>query len=410
MKKGGKIFYGWWIVVASFLSMTFLFTPIVNLLSLFTDPVSVDLGVTRSEFTLYYTVVTVAAMIMSPIAGRLMNKMDIRVYLTIFTALGAISYFGFSFSTNIYVFYIFSVIQGISLIAGAIIPASVLITNWFNDKRGLALGIALAGSGFGGIILSPVVESLLSSLGWRTTYLVLGVIILVTILPFTIFVIRFRPEDIGLTPLGEKLTTENIKKDPSGLTQKEALKTSSFWILSLAIVITGIVVNTMLINLTPYLTDIGATTKRAAFLLSFGSFMVLVGKLVVGRVFDKIPLIPTIIILSVANVLSFVALLGAQALIPGILYATFTGFGATALTIAPSYVTPKIFGEKDFSGIFGVVSIFSSLGTAISPVFSGIMYGINHSYVTILYTLMVLAIVSLLLYVLAIKLKPSFEE
>lgn len=366
MAKKGKIFYGWWIVLACFMSMTFFFTPIINLVSLFTDPVSTDLGINRAQFNYYFTFVTLAAMITSPFAGKLMRKFDIRVYLTFFTVLGGLSYFGFSFSNNIIVFYIFGVLQGIALIAGSIIPASVLITNWFIEKRGLSLGIALAGSGFGGILLSPVVNWLISAYGWRTTYFILGVIILVTVLPFTIFVIRFKPSDIGLAPLGEAPV-----KDPSqarelkGMLQKDAMKTPSFWLLALAIVVTGIVVNTMIINLTPYLTDIGATTERAALLLSVGSAMVLVGKLIVGRLFDKLNLFVALIFLSICNVLSFVSLLGASALIPGLLYATFTGFGATALTIAPSYVTAKLFGEKDFSSIFGVV--FSLFFTRYCP-------------------------------------------
>ncbi|WP_217587445.1 MFS transporter [Lentibacillus saliphilus] len=409
MAQNKKFFYGWWIVIACFVSMTTLFTPIVNLISLFTDPVSQDLGVTRAEFNLYFTIVTVASMIASPFAGRLMKKFDIRLYLTFFTILGAASYVGFSFSTNIIMFYVFAALQGIALIAGSIIPASVLITNWFNEKRGLSLGIALSGSGFGGIFLSPIVNSLLTQFGWRTTYLIIAGIILVTILPFTIFVVRFRPADMGLTPLGEAPVKDPKEaKELKGLTQSQALKTPSFWLMALAIIVTGIVANTMIINLTPYLTDIGATTQRAAFLLAFGSATVLVGKLVVGRLFDKVNLVTALVILSVCNVLSFVSLLGADKLIPGLLYATFTGFGATALTIAPSYVTAKIFGEKDFSSIFGVVSIFSSLGTALAAVVSGILYSINNSYTLVLYTLMVLAAVSFILYTLAVKTKPKY--
>ncbi|CQR45904.1 putative MFS-type transporter YhjX [Paraliobacillus sp. PM-2] len=409
MAKNKKIFYGWWIVVACFISMTTLFTPIVNLISLFTDPVSQDLGISRSQFNLYFTIVTFSAMIASPFAGRLMKKFDIRVYLTFFTILAAISYIGFSFSTNIIMFYFFSILQGIALIAGSIIPASVLITNWFNEKRGLSLGIALSGSGFGGIILSPVINTLITQLGWRTTYLIIAGIILITILPFTIFVVRFRPADLGLAPLGETTVKDPKEaKELKGLMQGQAIKTPSFWLLALAIIITGIVANTMIINLTPYLTDIGATTQRAAFLLAFGSATVLIGKLVVGRLFDKVNLVTALIILSVCNILSFVSLLGADKLIPGLLYATFTGVGATALTIAPSYVTAKIFGEKDFSSIFGVVSIFSSLGTALAAVVSGVLYSINNSYILVLYTLMVLAAVSFILYALAVKTKPKY--
>lgn len=409
MAKNNKIFYGWWIVLTAFMSMTFLFTPIVNLISFFTDPVTQELGIERSQFTLYFTIVTLVGLLAAPLAGKVLKKVNIRVYMTVCTLLGALSFIGFSFASNIYIFYALAVLQGISLIAGSIVPSSVLITNWFNEKRGLALGIALSGSGFGGIILSPIVNSLISSYGWRTTYLIIGIIIVVTIAPLTAFVVRFKPSDIGLTPLGQAPSKD---KDQvlTGMNQKDVLRTASFWILCAAIVVTGIVANTMIINLAPFLTDIGATTQRAAFLLSLGSAMVIVGKLLVGRMFDKMGLSLMIFFLGICNLLSFVFLRNADAQIPGILYAIFTGFGATALTIAPSYITAHLFGEKDFSSIFGTVSMFSSLGTALSAVFGGVIYGINNSYGLVLTVLIALSVVSCGLYYLAAKTKPKFDS
>ncbi|WP_042350696.1 MFS transporter [Bacillus massiliigorillae] len=407
MAKDRKIFYGWWIVLTAFMSMTFLFTPIVNLISFFTDPVSQELGVSRSQFTLYFTIVTLVGMVAGPFGGKMLKKIDVRVHMTVCTILGALSFIGFSFATNIYVFYALAIIQGIALVAGSVVPSSVLITNWFNEKRGLALGIALSGSGFGGIILSPVINSVLSAFGWRTTYLIIGIVIIVTIVPLTAFVIRFHPSDKGLTPLGDAPVVNAKKPVLAGMNQKDVLKTPSFWVLCLAIVVTGIVVNTMIINLAPFLTDIGATTQRAAFLLSLGSAMVIIGKLLVGRMFDKLGVSIMILILGVGNILSFIFLKNADAAIPGFLYATFTGLGATALTIAPSYLTAYLFGEKDFSSIFGTVSLFSSGGTALAPIFGGVVYGINHSYGLVLNVLVVLSVVSFSLYLLAVKMKPK---
>ncbi|WP_019244294.1 MULTISPECIES: MFS transporter [Bacillus] len=409
MAKNSKIFYGWWIVLTAFMSMTFLFAPVVNLISFFTDPVSKDLGIERSQFSYYFTIVTLVGMVVAPIAGNLLKRVNIRVFMTVCTILGAGSYIGFSFATNIWVIYALSVLQGIALLAGCIVPSSVLIANWFNEKRGLALGIALSGSGVGGIILTPIVSYLIESFGWRTTYLIIGFVILITVVPLTLFVVRFRPSDIGLTPLGES-PTQNKERVLTGVSQKDAIKTLSFWILCLAIIVTGIVANTMIINLAPFLTDIGAPVSKAAFLMSLGSAMVIVGKLVVGKLFDNLKIDIMIIALGVCNILSFVFLKNADAMLSGILYATFTGFGATALTIAPSYITPYIFGEKDFGPIFGIVSTFSSLGTALSAVFGGIVYGINHSYFLVLNVLIVLSVVSFCLYFLAVRLKPKYAE
>lgn len=405
-----KIFFGWWIVIASFMIMTFLYTPIVNLVSLYTKPVTEELGIGRTQFSTYYTIMALVSMVACPIAGKLMRKIDIRLYLTVCTILGALSYIGFSFSTKLVHFYLLAVPMGISLAGAAIIPTSVLITNWFIEKRGLCLGLALSGSGFGGIILSPFNNWIISSYGWRASYLITGIMILVLIVPFTVFLIRFSPADIGLKAYGDtKVVTSGKTEELKGITQGQAFKSVSFWSLCLAIVVSGVVVNSMIVNLSPYLTDIGASAKTAAMILSLSSAMVILGKLFVGRFFDKVGLKIVLILICVSNIASFVFLLKGNMIIPAVLYAVFTGFGATAVTVTPSYITASLYGEKEYGAKYGIVSLFSSLGAAICPLVSGMIYNINKSYTTLLYVLIVLAFVALCLFLFAVKTKPKFD-
>lgn len=405
-----KIFFGWWIVIASFMIMTFLYTPIVNLVSLYTKPVTEELGIGRTQFSTYYTIMALVSMVACPIAGKLMRKIDIRLYLTVCTILGALSYIGFSFSTKLVHFYLLAVPMGISLAGAAIIPTSVLITNWFIEKRGLCLGLALSGSGFGGIILSPLNNWIISSYGWRASYLITGIMILVLIVPFTVFLIRFSPADIGLKAYGDtKVVTSGKTEELKGITQGQAFKSVSFWSLCLAIVVSGVVVNSMIVNLSPYLTDIGASAKTAAMILSLSSAMVILGKLFVGRFFDKVGLKIVLILICVSNIASFVFLLKGNMIIPAVLYAVFTGFGATAVTVTPSYITASLYGEKEYGAKYGIVSLFSSLGAAICPLVSGMIYNINKSYTTLLYVLIVLAFVALCLFLFAVKTKPKFD-
>ncbi|MFJ7696638.1 MFS transporter [Lysinibacillus fusiformis] len=408
-QKNKGIFYGWWIVVGCVFIMTFIYAPIVNLVSLYTVPVTEDLGIGRTEFMTYYTVMALVSMVVCPIAGKLMRKMDIRIYLTLFSILGATSYIGFSFATNIVHFYIFAVLMGAALAGAAIIPSPVLITNWFNEKRGLCLGIALSGSGLGGVILSPITNWLITDFGWRMSYLMTGIAMLVIIVPFTLFIIRFSPADKGLLPFGEMKSQNSVTNIVDGVTQKEAFKSVSFWALCIAIVVGGIVVNGMIINLGPYLTDIGGTAKQAALLLSLGSAMVIVGKLLVGRLYDQLGIMIMLVFICGSALVSFVFVLHAILTIPGILYSIFTGFGATAVTVTPAFLTSSLFGEKEFSAKFGTVSLFSSLGAAITPIVSGAIYNINHSYILLINVLMILSIVLFALFLLAIKTKPNFN-
>lgn len=410
MKEKGKVFYGWWIVVATFLIMTLIYAPIANLVSLFILPVTKELGFGPSQFMLYFTIMALAAMAVGPIAGRLMRKMDVRVYLTLFILIASAAFVGFSFSTKLIHFYLFAILMGAGMAGGAMIPASVLITNWFNKKRGLCLGIALSGSGFGGVILSPLVNWLITAYGWRSAYLVIGILIAAVLVPLAVFVIRLNPADKGLSPLSEETTLISTqKKELTGTTQGEALKSLSFWTLCLAILVGGLVVNAMLINLAPYLASIGTTAKTAALLLSLGSGMVIVGKLVVGRLFDKLGLVTTLLIISAGSLVSFLFLMKANIILPAILYTVFSGIGSTAVTVTPAYMTGALFGEKEFGAKYGVVAIFISLGAAITPIVSGAIYNISHSYGSLLTVLMVLSIVQFGLFFIAAKIKPKFD-
>ena len=247
--------------------------------------------------------------------------------------------------------------------------------------------------------------------GWRTAYLFIGILICILILPFTLFVIRLNPSEKGLYPLGGENTSavSQEKKVLVGITQGQTFKSVSFWALCLAIVVGSIVVNGMLVNMAPYFTDIGTSAHTAALLLSLSSVMVIVGKLLIGRLYDRIGLITTILIICGGNILSFVFLIKGNILLFGILYCLFAGLGVMAITVTPSYVTGSLYGEKDFSAKFGIVSLFTSLGAAITPIITGAIYNVNHSYGMLINVLIVLSVVTFVLFVIAIKTKPKFD-
>lgn len=403
----GKMFFGWWIVIAMFMIMTFLYTPAINLTSLFTTSVTKELGFSGSSFTLYYTIMALTCMIAAPFVGKIAKKVDIRIMIGGSTVLGALAYVVFSMARNLMTFYIAAIPLGISIAGAALIPTSLIITNWFNEKRGLALGIAMSGSGFGGIILSPVMTALISRLGWRISYLTIAILIVVTILPFVFAVIRLTPAEKGLSPLGEAKVNTGAPKVLNGLTQKEAFKTLSFWLFCIAIVVTGIVVNAMIVNLAPYLTGAGMSVTNAGLILSASSLFVLAGKLAIGPVFDKVNLKVVMIMIGICNVLSFLFLMNGGNFGMAIVYTIFTGVGATAATVAPSVVTAKLFGVKDFGSIFGTVSLFSSLGAALSAIVASAILSTTKSYSVLLITLIALAVVALVLFLIAIAVKPK---
>ncbi len=117
-------------------------------------------------------------------------------------------------------------------LAGRIIfvmPAPILISNWFHTRKGIALGVAMSISGIGGAILSPEFTLFIQTFGRREAYLIAAVVMGDLVLPWTLFVFKLRPEDIGMRPYGWKQEDEEDESAAAdefgGIDARQALKT-----------------------------------------------------------------------------------------------------------------------------------------------------------------------------------------
>lgn len=406
MNKKSNIFYGWWIVLGCFTLLLTIYPPVINTVSVYTKPITEALGFGRAEYMLYFTIMALASMFGCPIVGNLIKKYDIRMIMTAGVILVSLSLIGFSCSSKLIHFYIFAIPEGLGLAATCLIPPGVLLTNWFKEKRGLAMGVALAGSGIGGAIISNFTVWLITTYSWRTAYVVIAIIILVLSIPFTTLVIRSTPEEKGLLPFGGNKAVSNKLV---GLTQKETIRTLSFYLLCAAILIAGIVINGLLVNISPYLTDIGYSAKNAGLLLSISLLTMTLGKIIIGVSYDKFGLYITFFIVSLSSLLAVITLKSAVVLAFGIAYTILFGIAAANITVSPSFITATLFGNKDYSSNYGIIAIFTSLAGAIAPIVSGAIYSISNSYSSLLYGYMALSVLAYILLVLAAKTKPKFD-
>src|ERR1700736_6346643 len=117
------------------------------------------------------------------------------------------------------------VLLGVGLGGSTMVPASLVITNWFKERRGTVLGVATAGMELGGVIMSLLSAHLITTSGWRTAYVVLAVPIFVIVLPLTILVVRTRPETKTVEGVDASFAPEE------GLEVRQAFRTRSFWLL-----------------------------------------------------------------------------------------------------------------------------------------------------------------------------------
>ncbi len=174
-----KIFYGWYIVFGCLIITCTMVPPIMALSNKFLIQVTGDLGISRSAFTLANTILQGLGIFISPIVSSRLAKGNMRRIQCISIVGFVLSYASYSLAQNAAHLYISSFFTGIFFLNAALIPVSMMITNWFVKKRGLAMSIAMAGIGVGGTIFSPIITTLLEYYGWRHTYQIMALIILV---------------------------------------------------------------------------------------------------------------------------------------------------------------------------------------------------------------------------------------
>ncbi len=372
-----KFFYGWLIVIGGFLIMATCYTIFVNCMSLFLVPITTDLNITRAQFNVCTSISAIVGILASLVVGKLLDKYNARVIGTISISIIVLDLVGWAFVTQLWQMYILSFITGFCVLAGTRLLISVLVTNWFDQKRGLAVSLALMGSGFGGVVLSPIINWMITASGWHRTFLLLAAITLITSMPLTVIAFRNNPESMGLKPYGADKPLEikkNRKADSPVLIEVGwgiARKTLAFWLLMLGFVCMGMVNGGVIINISAQMTDVGHTPAFAATILSVYMFVVIIGKIVLGAVYDRFGLIAGTLLGSITTILGVISLLFSASNLGPYAFALTFGFGTCLGTVAPPLMAVNEFGKKDLGTLVGIITAFEMVGAAIAAPATG---------------------------------------
>jgi MFS family permease len=404
MADKGRIHYAWWIVVAGFLLNLAGIGIIMNSMGVFFKPVIESLGFTRGSFALYFTIAALAMMVMAPLMGKLLERYDIRLVMGICTTLMTVSFALFSQCRTLAQFYTLSIFMGIGSAGTHIIPVSMMVTNWFEEKRGLAMGIVFAATGIGGFIFNPFSNWLIENHGWENAYLTLGIIVGICTIPMALFVVRVRPSDKGLAPYGAEAGSAAHKEAAaSGFTAREALRAPAFWLLAGMILFIAVANMGVLHHIVPYLTDIGISPSTAAALMSLHMAVLVVGKLVMGDLADRIGLMRSLIACIVGLTVSIGLLYGAAVFWVAVAFNVLFGFAISVRTVLPPLMTASCLGQKHFGVIYGFLNVFTTLGSAIGVPLSGFIHDWTQSYHKAFALYIALGVLAAVFGVLALK-------
>ncbi|MEG2628017.1 MAG: MFS transporter [Eggerthellaceae bacterium] len=389
-KHEGKFFYGWWIVAGGLLIMATCYTVFVNCIPLFQSHIVQDLGISVGQFNTGVSLCTVVAVFASLVIGRLTDKCSARVLAATTVLTSTAVLVAFSFITQLWQLYALCIVAGMVVVAGTRLLVSVLISNWFTLKRGLAVSIALSGSGLGGVILSPVTSAMIANSGWRSAFLLLAVVCFVCALPIALIMFRSRPSDKGLVPYGagqvEQTKADRSPDKPVGVSigWKVLSKHGGFWLLVVGFVMMGIVNGAIITNSISNMTSVtldgvevvtgGHTTLWAGSVWSFYLAVVIFAKISLGAIYDRWGMLVGTVLGTITSVAAGIALCFPATDAGPILACLFFGFATCMGTVAPPIMVVKEYGKKDLGTVTGIVTAFEMLGAAIGAVVSGVMF------------------------------------
>lgn len=393
--KNSKIFYGWWVVLGSAIILAMLGPAPVAVANIFQTPITAEFNITNSQFALSNSLVLGVGIFLSPFVSKSLMSGNFKRIYTINLVIYTLSYIGYGFTTNIYIFYLLSLLVGYGYLSTTIIPVSMLINNWFVQKRGLAMSLAFTGLGVGGVIFSQFVTFLLRQVGWRQTYMIYGSLMLVIVLPIIWFLIHRAPEDIGMNALGNKMTTterpgDNEQAQGIDISVSQTRTKPFFLLLVFGTILIGIVNNGGLAQFPPVLTNLhGAET--AATIISVYSGVGIIGKLVLGNISDRFGIIISTIYACTLLVITYAVMIFAGNIIAAFTMAVFFGFGNAIGTILPPLITSAIYSSNQFSKAYGYVNSGMTLGMTLGSIFTAGIADFTGSYT---YSWIVLAILS----------------
>jgi sugar phosphate permease len=413
-----NIFYGWRIVAASFV-LLFLFAGAgFYSFSIFIKPLEDDFGWPRASIALTMSIYFIIGGCVGPVVGKLIQVYgEKRIMLVSAVGAGA-CYMLVGLTRSLGYFYSVYAFLALMSCGMGILPVSSLLAKWFEKRRGTATGLAMVGISAGGLILAPVVGKITAYMGWKASYVFIGLLVWILAIPLVLFVIKDSPSEIGLNPDGE---AANINKDQQAphntvttvspdakheWTLGEMLGSRAFWWIVVSFFLAPLAQMGVLQHQVPIIVDKGISQATAAAALGLVAGIGGLGKISFGRISEMLPFQWAIVICFGLQALAVFMLLHFQALAVVWIYVVIFGFAMGGLVVLMPLTVGQFFGLGGFGVILGSIWMVQALGGALGTFGAGLIYDIFGDYQLALYFFIVAYITAIVAIFMAGKPDP----
>jgi MFS family permease len=383
-EKSG-IYYGWIILIAGVV-IGFISFGIRYSFGVFFNSFEAEFDLSRTATSGIFSLYMLLTAVVSIVGGWASDKYGPKKVAQIMCICTGSSLLLSSQASALWQLYItYSVLLAMG--TGAIVViANATTSRWFLRRRGLTVGITSSAGAIGGIILVPFAALLLSYFDWRMSFIILGAMALIILIPCS-QLLKKDPSVIGLMSDGVVPRASPAKAlraergyQHDGLSLSESYKTRQFWFIGLVGLFLTISVQMILAHVVPHATDLGISMIDAAFIISLIGVGAILGRLTYGRISDTIGRKAPAIASAVIQVVALISLIFIRQLWMFYVFGLFFGYGWGSLGAQGTLMIGDIFGLRAVGANMGATTTAWHIGAAIGPALGGIVFDATGSY------------------------------
>ena len=373
----GALYYGWWVLFGMALAMIVAEGLTFGSLSAYVEPLERQFGWSRAQVSMGFSVTVGTVGLFAPIIGRLVDSVGPRRLMLIGAPVCSAAFILLAFMTELWQWYAYIALSSISLGMVAYMPAQALAVRWFDKRRALATGIIGASVWMGQLIMLPIVQIIITSLGWEDAFLYSGILI-VAVYAIAFMLVRDRPAS----------ATDDAAPDPgeqiilAGLTLRQAIRTPLFWALVLGLMLFYFVVFGWLSQGVPYYGSVGFSDTWSAQIVSLTAGGAVIWLLTAGTQIERFRRPERV---ASACALFVCASMLVYELSEGSIAGVATGvilyvIGFAAAPSLEAIMISRAFGLANFATIMGTAFMFQTIAIFFSPIIAGTIYDERGSY------------------------------
>ncbi len=386
--KSPRVYYGWYILGTA-MFIAFVTTGARNGFGIFVIPMSEEFEWNRTTISVVAALGWLVNGITQPFLGHFFDRFSARRVILVSLVVVGASTAALSLTFHVlFLAFLFGFVLSTGLSGASTGTLQPLLARWFNRRRTTTMGLIVAGSSVGGLILVPFSAYLLELTDWRMTWVALGGIVLVLATPLAFVLLRSSPEEMGLQPDGGASSGGNSggaqAERRRGLFEvdnwRDSFRSPPMWQLSAAYTICGVTTGIISIHFIPYGQDLGLSATRAATIFGFMMALNVVGGIGAGLLADRFAQKYVLGTVYFVRGIAYMLLLVFPGEMSLWIFATLTGFSWIASVPVTTSLTANVYGLRSLATIAGISFLCHQVGAFASINFAGILYDVTGSY------------------------------